>query len=63
MAPNNHKTIHKGQEILKHLKRREISAKGKKQAIQSKAQEHNILIEVTKAKVIEGGKSKKAWIY
>jgi hypothetical protein len=33
-------------------------AKGKKQAIQSKAQEHNLPIEETKANVIEGWENK-----
>ena len=41
-------------ELLKQLRQRGMLAKGKKQAIQSKAQEQNLTIEATKAKVIEG---------
>jgi len=45
-------------ELLKQLRQRGILAKGKKQAIQSKAQEHNLPIEETKANVIEGWENK-----
>ena len=46
-------------ELLKQLRQRGMLAKGKKQAIQSKAQEHNLpRIEETKAKVVEGWENK-----
>ena len=46
-------------ELLKQLMQRGMLAKGKKQAIQSKAQEHNLpRIEETKAKVVEGWENK-----
>ena len=45
-------------ELLKQLRQRGILAKGKKQAIQSKAQELNLPIEETKAKVIKGWENK-----
>ena len=45
-------------ELLKQLRQRGMLAKGKKQAIQSKAQEHNLPIEETKANVIEGWENK-----
>ena len=46
-------------ELLKQLRQRGMLAKGKKQAIQSKAQEHNLpRIEENKAKVVEGWENK-----
>ncbi|KAI2502685.1 hypothetical protein MHU86_11742 [Fragilaria crotonensis] len=46
------------EELIRHLKEKGITAKGKKEAIQTTAQEHNLQIQETKPKVIEGWENK-----
>jgi hypothetical protein len=45
-------------ELVQHLKDRGIAAKGKKAAIQAKAQEHGLPLEETKPKCVEGWEGK-----